>query len=231
MNQVIEAGELQRSSQRHRDVDAPEAAGAVLLAIDTALGTSVALGVNGRIFEASSDDPLRHAEALGGMLRQVFDAAEIAPDAVTGVVVGIGPGPFTGLRVGIAAAQAFALGRGVPLLPLQGHEAVALAVLEQGAAARVRIVQDAKRRELFVTEYQGLNWAGIPERTVDPHLVARVELQESASDVWPERIPAARLVQLAARRLASGQSFEAEQAVYLRAPDVAQPSAPKRVST
>lgn len=231
MNETSELGELQRSTQRTRHVDAPEVSGVVLLAIDTALGTSVAVGVNGRIVEASSDDPLRHAEALGGMLLQVFDAAGVAPDAVTGVVVGIGPGPFTGLRVGIAAAQAFALGRGVPLLPLQGHEAVALAVLEQGAAAGARIVQDAKRRELFVTEYRGLDWAGIPERSIDPHLVTRVEFQEDTSDVWPERIPAARLVQLAARRLAAGHSFEAEHAVYLRAPDVAQPSAPKRVST
>ena len=231
MNEASESTELQRSTQLTRVVDAPEVTGVVLLAIDTALGTSVALGANGRIVEASSDDPLRHAEALGGMLRQVFDAAGVAPDAVTGVVVGIGPGPFTGLRVGIAAAQAFALGRGVPLLPLQGHEAVALAVLEQGAAAGVRIVQDAKRRELFVTEYRGLDWAGVPERSVDPHLVPRVELQAGPSDVWPERIPAARLVQLAARRLAAGHGFEAEQAVYLRAPDVAQPSVPKRVST
>lgn len=231
MNEATDTAELQRSTQLTRVVDAPEVSGGVLLAIDTALGTSVALGANGRIVEASSDDPLRHAEALGGMLQQVFEASGVAPDAVTGVVVGIGPGPFTGLRVGIAAAQAFALGRGVPLLPLQGHEAVALAVLEQGAAAGVRIVQDAKRRELFVTEYRGLDWAGVPERSVDPHLVTRVELQEGPSDIWPERIPAARLVQLAARRLAAGHGFEGEQAVYLRAPDVAQPSAPKRVST
>lgn len=230
MNAVIEATELLRATPNVREVVASEAAGHVLLAIDTALGTSVALGVNGRIFEWSSDDPLRHAEALGGMLQRVFEAAGVAPAAVTGVVVGIGPGPFTGLRVGIAAAQAFALGRGVPLLPLQGHEAVALAVLEHGAASGVRVVQDAKRRELFVTEYRGLDWAGVPERGVAPHLIARAELVDGPADVWPERIPAARLVQLAARRLVAGHGFEAERAVYLRVPDVAQPVAPKRVS-
>ncbi|UOQ61346.1 tRNA (adenosine(37)-N6)-threonylcarbamoyltransferase complex dimerization subunit type 1 TsaB [Leucobacter rhizosphaerae] len=203
----------------------------VLLAIDTALGTSVALGAAGRVVQATSADPLRHAEAIGGMLAGLFEAAGVSPSEVTGVVVGIGPGPFTGLRVGIAAAHAFALGRGVPLLPLQGHEAVALEVLERGASAGVRVIQDAKRRELFVTEYRGLDWAGVPERAVDPHLVPRDRLEPTAADVWPERIPAGRLVELASRRLAAGHGFESDRAVYLRAPDVAQPGAPKRVST
>lgn len=230
MTAACEVVELLRSTPQSRDVSTPEVSGSVLLAIDTALGTSVALGVNGRVFEISSDDPLRHAEALGGMLSRLFEIAGVAPAAVTGVVVGIGPGPFTGLRVGIAAAQAFALGRGVPLLPVQGHEAVALAVLEQGATAGVRVVQDAKRRELFVTEYRGLDWAGVPERSAAPHLITRDALVTGPADVWPERIPAARLVQLAARRLAAGHHFEDPQAVYLRAPDVAQPGAPKRVS-
>lgn len=202
-----------------------------ILAIDTALGTSVALGVGGRMFEAASDDALGHAERIGTLISRVLSDAEVGPEAVSAVAAGIGPGPFTGLRVGIAAAHAFALGRGVPLLPLQGHEAVALEVLEQGATAGVRVVQDARRRELFVTEYSGLDWAGVPVRSVDPHLVPRAEYAPVAYEVWPERIPAARLVELAARRLAAGHGFEPDQALYLRAPDVKQPGAPKRVST
>ncbi|WP_166328072.1 tRNA (adenosine(37)-N6)-threonylcarbamoyltransferase complex dimerization subunit type 1 TsaB [Leucobacter coleopterorum] len=202
-----------------------------ILAIDTALGTSVAFGAGGQVFEASSDDALGHAERIGSLISQVLNDAGVGPDAVSTVVAGIGPGPFTGLRVGIAAAHAFALGRGVPLLPLQGHEAVALEVLEQGAAAGVRVVQDARRRELFVTEYSGLDWAGVPVRSGDPHLVPRAEYVGVPHEVWPERIPATRLVELAARRLAAGHGFEPNQALYLRAPDVKQPGAPKRVST
>lgn len=202
-----------------------------ILAIDTAIGTSVALGVNGEIYEQSSDDPLGHAERIGTMINRVLADAGVGPESVTAVVVGVGPGPFTGLRVGIAAAHAFALGRGVPLLPVQGHEAVALEVLEHGAAAAVRVVQDARRRELFVTEYSGLDWAGVPVRTADPHLVARAEYVPVAHEIWPVKIPAARLVQLAALRLAAGHGFEPDQALYLRAPDVKPPGTPKRVST
>ncbi|TDP95810.1 tRNA threonylcarbamoyl adenosine modification protein YeaZ [Leucobacter luti] len=209
----------------------PELGAHVLLAIDTAIGTSVALGVDGRVFTAMSDDHRGHAEAIGGLLAAVFSESGVSPERVTGVIAGVGPGPFTGLRVGIAAAHAFALGRGVPLLPLEGHEAVALEALESGATAGVRVVQDARRRELFVTEYSGLDWAGIPQRSAGPGLVTRMAYEPVHNELWPERIPGAGLVRLAARRLVSGTEFADDRARYLRAPDVAQPTVPKRVST
>lgn len=212
-------------------IEVPELGEHVLLAIDTAIGTSVALGADGRIWTAESLDARGHAEAIGGLLAAVFAESGVAPDRVTGVIAGIGPGPFTGLRVGIAAAHAFALGRGVPVMPLEGHEAVALEILEQGAAAGVRVVQDARRRELFVTEYSGLSWAGIPETLSGPVLVARADYTPVTNEVWPETIPGAALIRLAARRLAAGQPFAEDRAQYLRAPDVVQPGAPKRVST
>ncbi|MEJ6488483.1 tRNA (adenosine(37)-N6)-threonylcarbamoyltransferase complex dimerization subunit type 1 TsaB [Leucobacter sp. USCH14] len=208
----------------------PELGEHVLLAIDTAIGTTVALGVDGRVHVASSDDARGHAEAIGRLLDEVFRASDASPAQVTGVVAGIGPGPFTGLRVGIAAAHAFAIGAGAPLLPLEGHAAVALDAFEQGTKDPVRVVQDARRRELFVTEFTGLDAAGIPVGTGGPRLVARSEYEELPGDIWPERIPAAALVRLAARHLTAGRPFENDRALYLRSPDVSQPAAPKRVS-
>lgn len=215
-----------------RRIAAPELGARVLLAIDTTLGTNVALGVDGDVFEAASDDPRGHAEAIGGLVARVFERAGVSPRRVTGVVAGIGPGPFTGLRVGVAAAHAFAAGRGVPVYPVQSPEAVALAMLADGAAVpSLRVIQDARRRELFVTEYAGLDWMGILTRTNEPRLLARAEYQYESRDVWPARIPAARLVQLAARRLATGREFEPDRALYLRDPDVFPSAKPKRVST
>ncbi|MFV0435220.1 MAG: tRNA (adenosine(37)-N6)-threonylcarbamoyltransferase complex dimerization subunit type 1 TsaB [Leucobacter sp.] len=225
---------------RPSGIAAPELGDRVLLAIDTSLGTSVALGAGGRIYEVPSDDPRGHAEAIGPLLEEVFRVGGTTPRDVTGVVVGVGPGPFTGLRVGIAAAHAFAMGAGlqsrrggsgVPLLPLLGHEAVALEILQQGAAAGVRVVQDARRHELFVTDFSVLDWAGVPVRSAGPGLVAREDYEPVPQEVWPQRIPAAALVRLASRRLATGQAFEPDHALYLRAPDVKQPGAPKRVSS
>jgi tRNA A37 threonylcarbamoyladenosine modification protein TsaB len=62
-------------------LEAPELGSHVLLAIDTAIGTSVALGIDGRVHEASSDDPRGHAEAIGGLLDEVFRASGASPDA------------------------------------------------------------------------------------------------------------------------------------------------------
>lgn len=224
------APETLAASPRERVLAVPELGDHALLAIDTALGTSIALGHGGLVHEVSSDDSRGHAEAIGGLLARVFEIAGVSPSEVTGVVAGIGPGPFTGLRVGIAAAHAFAVGRGVPLLPVQGHEAVALAMLESGSAPELRVVQDAKRRELFVTEYDGYTWASLPQRIADPRLEQRDALLPTPADAWPERIPAARLVQLAARRLVSSVAFEEDRALYLRAPDVKPVAAVKRVS-
>ena len=161
-----------------RTIDAPELGDRVILAIDTSLGTSVAIGADARVTEVSSDDPRGHAEVIGTLIERAFAERGIDPASVTHVAAGMGPGPFTGLRVGIAAANAFALGRGLATLPLVSHDAAALELLESGATAGVRIVQDAKRRELFVTDYTSLDWAGIPERAGEPHLAPRAGLRE-----------------------------------------------------
>ncbi len=222
--------ELSAQTASERIIDAPELGNDVLLAIDTSLGTSVAVSHAGRIAEVVSDDPRGHSEVIGTLIARAFELAGARSSDVSGVVAGMGPGPFTGLRVGIAAAHAFAVGRGVPVLPLLGHEAVALAVLQLGASAPVRVVQDARRRELFVTEFTVLDWVGVPVRSREPYLVTRADYQAETGEVWPERIPAARLVQLAGRRLRGGREFEANRAVYLRAPDVKPSASPKRVS-
>ena len=213
-----------------RTIAAPELGDRVILAIDTSLGTSVAVGAAESVTEVSSADPRGHAEAIGTLIARVFAERGIDPASVTHVTAGMGPGPFTGLRVGIAAANAFALGRGLTTLPLVSHDAAALEQLETGATSGVRIVQDAKRRELFVTDYTSLDWAGIPERAGDPHLAPRDGYESVTNELWPERLPAAALVRLTARHLAAGRDFASEQALYLRLPDVMQPRAPKPVT-
>ncbi|WP_232299722.1 tRNA (adenosine(37)-N6)-threonylcarbamoyltransferase complex dimerization subunit type 1 TsaB [Leucobacter komagatae] len=213
-----------------RSVEAPEIGQQVILAIDTSLGTSVAVGSAGGVTEVSSDDPRGHAEVIGTLIERAFAEHGVSPQLVTHVVAGMGPGPFTGLRVGIAAANAFAFGRGLATLPLVSHDAAVLEALESGATAGVRIVQDAKRRELFVTDYRSLDWAGIPERAAEPHLAPRAGFESVANELWPERLPAAALVRLAARHLAAGRAFAPEHALYLRLPDVMQPRAPKPVT-
>ena len=210
----------------------------MLLAIDTSAGTAVAaVAGDGRVLaERSTADTRRHAEVIGPFLAEVLAGADAAAggdaDPLTGVVTGIGPGPFTGLRVGIAAARAVAIARGVPLLPVPSHDAVALDLIEGGVAAgRFCVVTDARRREVAVTEYA----ASLPVPSVvrSARLEPRLGFAPDEGVVLYEvtEIPATALAHVAAARLAVGSTFPEPQPLYLRAPDVTMPAGPKRVTS
>ncbi|WP_144711450.1 tRNA (adenosine(37)-N6)-threonylcarbamoyltransferase complex dimerization subunit type 1 TsaB [Curtobacterium pusillum] len=209
----------------------------MLLAIDTSAGTSVAV-VDPQTRQAlatrDTEDSRRHAEVVGPFLAEVLDAAGITAADVTGVVAGIGPGPFTGLRVGIAAARTFAAARGVPFLPLVSHDAVAADQRASGLEGPFVVLTDARRREVY--------WSGYDQtgtRVAGPGLAKPADLDEAIRASRPDAvgwdrvtvtsIPAWRLGALAADRLASGASFAQDTPLYLRDPDVTVPGAPKRV--
>src|SRR5690349_4798661 len=138
----------------------------MLLAIDTSTGTSVAVVDRDRgvIAETGTDDTMRHAEVVGGFIREAMGAAGVRPGDLSGVAGGMGPGPFTGLRVGIAAAHAFAVGIRRPFVPVPSHDAVAWAWYRAGGAGRLQVVTDARRREFAVSDYDGLDADGLPRR-------------------------------------------------------------------
>lgn len=194
--------------------------GEKIIAIDTALGSSVAVFDGKKIFEARSADTMGHAEAIGTLLELALDSAGLKPQEVDVVVAGMGPGPFTGLRVGIAAANAFALGVKAKRVGVVSHDAAALEHYENSAAKRFRVIQDAKRRELFVSEYEGLNEDLVPVRVSGPAIALAADFANLEADLKPTEISAAYMVLLAQRLLAAGLSFYEGQALYLRDPDV-----------
>lgn len=230
----------------------------VILGIDTSLGTAVAVVESDGVVraEASSDNPLGHAEVIGTLLQNVLaDAAHGAigqtgtpePVALTHVAAGMGPGPFTGLRVGIAAARAFALGRALPVVAVPSHDAAALGILLAAALtdpfaepARFAVVTDARRREFAYSVYDGLDDDGIPVRVAGPALTPRDEIDRAlaAAGVEPgagpaavrhdvTAISAAMIATLAARALAAGRELAGAEPLYLRAPDVTLPAGPR----
>lgn len=203
----------------------------LLLAIDTSIGTAVALlGADGQVLaERQSLDPMQHGELIGPWLSELFDESGFGPDAVTGVVAGMGPGPFTGLRVGIAASKAFAQGKGLPLYPLISHDALAYEkLLSLGTAlAPITIYTDARRRELFRSSFTGLDDSGLPQRSAGPELIEASALPEGATIT--DRVSAVALARLAQQYLTTGRDYGPAEAIYLRAADVTL-SAPKRVT-
>lgn len=205
----------------------------MLLAIDTSTGTSVAVvdRDGGILAEAGTRDTMRHAEAIGGAIREVMDRAGVRPADLSAVASGMGPGPFTGLRVGIAAARAFALGIGRPVVPAVSHDAVALAWYADGGSGPLQVVTDARRRESAVSEYDGLDDAGLPVRLGMPRLEPRDAVPAPRGIRFDaDTVSAGSLGMLAELGWAAGRlPLAGDEPLYLRAPDVTI-SAGKRVT-
>jgi len=215
----------------------------VILAVDTSIGSTVAIVEPGGAVRAvaESENTLGHAETIGLLLERALAEAGVGPAGVTHVAAGMGPGAFTGLRIGIAAARAFALPRGIPVVPVASHDAVALGRLTAGARGRFAIVTDARRRENAVSVYEGLDERGLPRRVGGPELRPRAAdlaadpLTAGAEVVEVVAIPGGEVGRVAALALAAGWRPSGDLAetepLYLRSPDVTVGHVPKRVST
>ena len=218
----------------------------MLLAIDTSAGTSVAV-VDGDLVlaERSTEDTMRHAEVIGGMIQECLAASGTSRGDLSGVVAGMGPGPFTGLRVGIAAARTFALALGKPLVPVVSHDAIAFAhyggrSIGAPLDAPLLVVTDARRRELYWSAYSGVDALGLPVRRGGPGLAKPDEVSTSVLDGLAfagevERLDAAEvsagaLGMFAELSFAAGRPFAADEPLYLRSPDVMISTGPKRVT-
>ena len=204
----------------------------MLLAIDTSAGTSVAVVDRDRgiLAQHDSDDTRRHAEVIGDLIAACLAESGVAVADLSGVVGGMGPGPFTGLRVGIAAARAFAWGAGKPVIPVVSHDAIAF-----GQQGPVIVATDARRREVYWSAYSGMDAAGLPVRVSGPDLVKTDELN-AVTDFASYRlieaatVSAGALGMLAETMYAAGRSFAADEPLYLRSPDVTISAGPKRVT-
>ena len=214
----------------------------MILAVDTSLGTAVALidAEGERRAEAAAVDPLGHAEVIGDLLVRVLreggdDLGGAGDTAITQVVAGMGPGPFTGLRIGIAAARAFALGRDLPVVPVPSHLAAALTALESDTeTAPFAIVTDARRREVAITVFDGLDDDGIPAVVADTVLVRAADADahlDGIRRIDVSTLSATDLARVGARALAAGRTLAGEEPLYMRHPDVTLPGAPKKVGT
>jgi tRNA threonylcarbamoyladenosine biosynthesis protein TsaB len=125
-----------------------------VLAIETSTRRgSVAIADDGNVLGALFHEELNaHAERVLGLIEELLASAGWARGSLDRVAVGVGPGSFTGLRVGIALAQGIALGLGRPILGVGSLRAMASALPTSDARARIAVL-DARRSELFVAAY------------------------------------------------------------------------------
>jgi tRNA threonylcarbamoyl adenosine modification protein YeaZ len=192
----------------------------VILAIDSSIGTSVAVvSPEGQVLaNLQSDDPRAHAELLGVLLTSTLEQAGVAPGDITGVAMGIGPGAFTGLRVGMAGAQAFALSRNLPLYPVVSHDALGWTVDTDTV-----VVTDARRGEVAFSVYSP---SAALRRVRGPELSTPALVDKALGDaaalprIVGVSIDASVLALVALHALSEGLPLPESQPMYLRAPDV-----------
>jgi tRNA threonylcarbamoyladenosine biosynthesis protein TsaB len=149
----------------------------MILGIDTATaGTAVAFWAPGGPAVERRDDPAAgerpaHAARLLVLVEEVLAAAGTSWDAVERLAVGVGPGGFTGLRIGIATARALAQARALPVTGVSSLEALAAGVRPLEGSDRVVGVIDARRGEVFAAAYPGFG----PVALAPEALAARIE--------------------------------------------------------
>ncbi len=141
----------------------------MLLAIDTSAGVSVAAGDGDRIAEQQESRTTVHAEVLAGLVRAVLTELGGSVRDVSRIVVGTGPAPFTGLRVGLITARTLADALGVPVEGVCSLDVLAAQVAAADATTptEFRIAADARRREVYWAAYR-LDADGVPQRVHGP---------------------------------------------------------------
>ena len=208
-----------------------------VLAIDTSAGTSVAVLKNGvALAEVEIADTRSHTESIGNAIQDALSAAGVKPSQIKSVAVGRGPAPFTGLRVGIAAAIMFAEGSGAELFGVISLDAIAKQEFaaqglanDTAAEQPLLVTSDARRSEHYWALYSGLDRHGVPVCIEGPS----VNRPDDIETILTERGIIAERTSLVISARAIGELFEAQAAagslshditaLYLRNPDAVEP--------
>ena len=175
-----------------------------ILAIDTSTSrTSVALVADGKVlFTKCHEDPLAHGEVLPKLVKEALAVNK----GIDLVAVGMGPGPFTGLRVGIAFAQSFALGSNINWVGVCSLDAMAAGINE----TEFIVSTDARRKERFWARYEN------GKRVSEPAVSKASELEKlgvpifNEGDYFPDPVALANV---------AVSTKSVEQPIYIRKPD------------
>jgi tRNA threonylcarbamoyl adenosine modification protein YeaZ len=221
-----------------------------VLGFDTATpAVSVALHDGDRVVaQAFAVDARRHSELLMPMITEVMADAGATRADLDAVAVGVGPGPYTGLRVGVVTARVLGSVLGLPV-----HGVCSLDVIAASAAAarpgqEFLVATDARRKEVYWARYDAAGCrvtgpavgpaSAIPDAPDLPVAGAGGELYPAAFGALtgPQYPDAATLGQLVATALATRAEAQAPplllapEPLYLRRPDAREPGPPKRVT-
>ena len=214
----------------------------MLLALDTSTPvTTVALHDGSAVVvQRTAVDAMRHGEVLAPLIEQLLAEAGTSRRELGGIAVGVGPGPFTGLRVGVVTANTLGHVLGIPVYGVCSLDAIAAATGPE-VSSPFLVVTDARRKEVYWARYTG------PFTRVDgPHVDrpdaiaergwAELPVAGSGAELYPEafgprvgpRDPSAGVL---AGLVAQGRAPTLDPIpLYLRRPDASPPGIRKPVS-
>ena len=209
----------------------------MLLAFDTATPhVTVALHDGDRVVaEYSAGESMRHGEMLAPGIADVLARAGAISQDITAVAVGVGPGPFTGLRVGLVTARTMAMALEIPVYGVCSLDILAAEAVDDGLTDFL-VATDARRKEVYVASYaEGRRVSG-PEVIKPADAATDGIVVGRGATLYPEAFPHARgpegpsaavLCDVVVR-----ERYELldPEPLYLRRPDAREPHQPKRVS-
>ena len=216
----------------------------MMLALDTATPlVTVALHDGADVVaELHADAPMKHGEQLAPLIAAVLQRAGIVRQDLTAIGVGVGPGPFTGLRVGLVTARTLGFVLEIPVYGVCTLDVLAVEAVETGAVAGdFAVATDARRKEVYLATYD-LDGSRVDGPVVDrpAALAAGLAMGLPVAGEGPRLYPDAFPDAVAPVRPSAGwlaHTIAEERAelldpepLYLRRPDAAVPSAPKPVS-
>jgi tRNA threonylcarbamoyl adenosine modification protein YeaZ len=174
----------------------------ISLAIDTATSRTIVGVINNGVvvFEAFHEGATDHGKAISELVAKALKATAI-PDQV---VIGMGPGPFTGLRVGITFAQSFALARSFPWIGVCSLDAIRIDSTNNDLSKdEYTVAIDARRKQMYWASYK----AGV--RIKGPAVDKPEVISGFITNVFPD---VAKLVELSSTQ-------NVRDPIYLRSPD------------
>ncbi|MFT3899447.1 MAG: tRNA (adenosine(37)-N6)-threonylcarbamoyltransferase complex dimerization subunit type 1 TsaB [Gordonia sp. (in: high G+C Gram-positive bacteria)] len=217
-----------------------------ILVIDTATAavvTGVAVVADETVSVRASRvvaDQRRHAETLTTLMKECLDEAGWAAADLDAVVVGCGPGPFTGLRVGMATAAAFADALGIPVYGVCTLDALAATAADPRADSLL-VVTDARRREVYWARYSGgarVEGPGVmaPAALVEQLAGLPIDVVAGVPSLLPDSgwsgvattLDAAGLATVAKEAVVAGAAPAPLVPLYLRRPDAVELADQKR---
>jgi tRNA threonylcarbamoyl adenosine modification protein YeaZ len=212
----------------------------VLLAFDTATpAVTVALYDGERVVaERTTVDAMRHGELLAPGIAGVLGDVGLIQQDLTAVAVGVGPGPFTGLRVGLMTARTLAAVLEIPVYGVCTLDVLAVEAVEAGIVdGPFHVATDARRKEVYFASYDADGTRLTGPEVLKPASVATSEpVVGRGAVLYPDSFPDARLPEnpsaaVLARVVAEERAeLHDPEPMYLRRPDTAEPHKPKRVS-